>query len=172
MKGDKFLETKRLVLTELTMCHIDDLVDLDSDPTVMHYITDGEPRPREHHLAAVPKLLKYSEENPGLGLWPAYEKETGEFIGWFILKHLAEMGEVEVGFRLKKQFWSFGYSTEAGRALIDHGFKTVGLDRVIAIVRPDNLASQAVIKKIGLKEEGTGTFYNVHCLYFGLDKSD
>jgi ribosomal protein L30/L7E len=47
---------------------------------------------------------------------------------------------------------------------------TVGLNRIAAIVIPDNLASRAVIKKIALKEEGTGAFYGIHCLYFGLDK--
>ena len=164
------LQTQRVVLKEMTMDQIDFLVELDSDPAVMHFITDGEPRPREHHDAAIPKLLKYTRENPGLGLWTAYQKESGEFMGWYILKHLLETGEVEIGFRLKKKFWSQGYSTEVGKAVLQHGFITVGLNRIIAITRPDNLASQSVIKKIGLREEGTGTYYGIHCLYFGLDR--
>lgn len=168
----EFLKTDRVELKELTMGQIDHLVDLDSDPDVMHFITDGEIRPREHHLEAVPKLLNYTKENPGLGLWTAYLKDTGEFMGWYILKHLLETGEVEIGFRLKKKFWGQGYSTEVGKAVLKHGFETVGLKRIVAITRPDNFASQAVIKKIGLKEEGTGTFYNIHCLYFGLDQPD
>lgn len=172
VKAKVFLQTERIELRELTMDQIDHMVDLDSDPEVMHFISDGEPRPWEHHLEAIPKLLKYSEKNPGLGLWTAYLKETGEFMGWYILKHLLETGEVEVGFRLKKKFWNKGYSTEAGKALVRYGFETVGLKRIIAIVRPDNLASQAVIKKLGLKEEGTGTYYGIHCLYFGLDCPD
>jgi RimJ/RimL family protein N-acetyltransferase len=136
----------------------------------MHFITDGVPRDRKHQEEAVPRVIKYMEENPGLGLWVAYLKEANEFMGWYILKRLPSDGEVEVGFRLKKKFWGKGYSTEAGIRLLKHGFETVGLKRIVAIVRPDNLASQAVIKKIGLKEEGTGTFYGIHCLYFGLDK--
>jgi RimJ/RimL family protein N-acetyltransferase len=46
----------------------------------------------------------------------------------------------------------------------------VGLDGIIAIARPENLASQLLIKKMGLKEEGTGIYYNIYCLYFGLEK--
>lgn len=164
------LETDRLKLIPLALEHIDNLADLDSDPEVMHYITDGVPRDRKHQEEAVPRVIKYMEENPGLGLWVAFLKDSQEFMGWYILKHLPDNGEVEVGFRLKKKFWGNGYSTEAGKKLIHHGFETVGLKRIAAIVRPDNLASQAVIKKIGLKEEGTGTFYGIHCLYFGLDK--
>jgi len=164
------LETNRLLLVPLQMKHIDNLADLDSDPEVLRYITDGETRDRKHQEEAVPRVLNYMQENPGLGLWIAYLKETNEFIGWYILKHLPDDGEVEVGFRLKKEFWSKGYSTEAGKALVNHGFESLGLKRIAAIVRPDNLASQAVIKNIGLKEEGTGTFYGIHCLYFGLEK--
>ncbi|MGB0368174.1 MAG: GNAT family N-acetyltransferase [Flavobacteriales bacterium] len=163
------LETDRLLLKPLEAKHIDNLTDLDSDPEVLRYITDGEIRDRKHQEEAIPRVMKYMQENPGLGLWVAYLKDTDEFIGWYILKHLPDGGEVEVGFRLKKKFWSKGYSTEAGKALLKHGFETLGLKRIAAIVRPDNFASQAVIKKIGLKEEGAGTFYGIHCLCFGLE---
>ncbi len=169
--ADIFLETERLALRKLKLEDLDLFVDLDSDPEVMRYLTGGKPQSREHYEKRIPELLKYISENPGLGLWPTYLKETNEFIGWYILKHLPDGGEVEIGFRIKKKFWGKGYSTEAGLALLKHGFETVGLNRIAAIVRPDNLASQAVIKKIGLKEEGTGTFYGIHCLYFGLKKA-
>jgi ribosomal-protein-alanine N-acetyltransferase len=110
------------------------------------------------------------EKNPGLGLWVTFLKDTNEFIGWYILKHLPDDGEVEIGFRIKKKFWGNGYSTEAGKALLKHGFGTLGLKKIAAIVRPDNFASQAVIKKIGLQEKGKGTWYGIECLYFELEK--
>lgn len=164
------LETERLLLVPLEMKHIDNLADLDSDPEVMRYITDGVPRDRKHQEEAVPRVMKYMEENPGLGLWVTYLKDTNEFMGWYILKHLPNDGEVEVGFRLKKQFWGKGFSTEAGKALLKHGFETLGLKKIAAIVRPDNFVSQAVIKKIGLKEKGTSVWYGTECLYFDMDK--
>ena len=165
-----FLETERLTLKWLKPEDIDLFVDLDSDPEVMRYLTGGKPQSREHYEKRVPELLLYMAKNPGLGLWPTYLKETNEFIGWYILKHLPDNGEVEVGFRIKKKFWGNGYSTEAGKALIKHGFETVGLKKIAAIVDPENLASQAVIKKIGLKQKGTGVWYGVECLYFELEK--
>ncbi|MCB9186236.1 MAG: GNAT family N-acetyltransferase [Flavobacteriales bacterium] len=163
------LKTERLVLRPLRIDDIDLLVDLDSDPEVMRYITDGKPQTKEHYEKRIPELLKYMQKHPGLGLWPTYLKETNEFIGWYILKHLPDGGEVEVGFRIKKKFWGNGYSTEAGKALLKHGFETLGLKKIAAIVRPDNFASQAVIKKIGLKEKGTGTWYGIECLYFEVE---
>jgi len=166
------LETKRLFLVLLEMKQIDNLADLDSDPEVLRYITDGVPRDRKHQEEGVPRVMKYMEENPGLGLWVTYLKDTNEFMGWYILKHLPNDGEVEVGFRLKRQFWGEGYSTEAGKALLKHGFETLGLKKIAAIVRPDNFASQAVIKKIGLKEKGKGVWYGIDCLYFEIGKYD
>ena len=157
-------------MVPLQMQHIDYLADLDSDPEVLRFITNGEIRDRKHQEEAVPRVIMYMQKNPGLGLWVTFSKETNEFIGWYILKHLPDDGEVEVGFRLKKQFWNNGYSTEAGKALLKHGFETLGLRKIAAIVRPDNFASQAVIKKIGLKEKGKGVWYGIECLYFELDK--
>jgi len=169
--ADIFLETERLVLKQLALEDLALFIDLDSDPEVMRYLTGGKPQSREHYEKRVPELLKYTSENPGLGLWPTYLKETDEFIGWYILRHLPNGGEVELGFRLKKKFWGKGYSTEAGKALIKHGFETVGLTKIAAIVDPENLASQAVIKKIGLKEKGTGVWYGEECLYFEVRRS-
>ena len=170
--GSSWLQTARLTLVTLSSNHIGALNELDADPAVMHYITDGAPRPPGHNEAAVPRLVHYAREHPGLGLWPTYLTETGEFMGWFILKHLLDKGEIEIGFRIKKKFWNQGFSTEAGKALIQHGFETLGLERIIAIVRPDNLASQAVIKKIGLAYEDKRVFHGMQCLYLSLDRSD
>ncbi len=168
-----FLETERLTLKNIHISQLDDMLSLDADPEVMRFITDGVPRTdRKRYLEAIPRLSNYAFENPGLGLWNAYTKDTNEYVGWYILKHLLDTGEVEVGFRIHKKFWSQGLSTEVGNVLIDHGFNKVGLERIVAIVRPDNFASQAVIKKIGLKEEGSGTYDGTHCLYFGLNQKD
>jgi RimJ/RimL family protein N-acetyltransferase len=170
--GKVCIETERLTLVALTSEHISELNTLDSDPAVMHFITDGMPRPPGHNEKAVPRLERYARENPGLGLWPVYLTSSGEFMGWYILKHLLDTGEVEIGFRIKKKFWNRGFSTEAGLALIQHGFETVGLKRIIAIVRPDNLASQSVIKKIGLTYEDKRVIHGIHCLYFSCLKVD
>lgn len=164
------LETERLILTPIQLEDMPLLVELDSNPEVMRFITNGKPQTEEHYRKRIPELIAYMDKNPGLGLWIARLKSTNEFIGWYILKHLPNNGEVEVGFRIKEQFWNKGYSTEAGKALLKHGFETLGLEKIAAIVRPDNFASQAVIKKIGLKEKGTGTWYGIKCLYFELEK--
>ena len=75
------LETDRLSLVPLEMKHIDNLTDLDSDPEVMRFLTDGVPRERKHQEEAVPRVIKYMQENPGLGLWIAYLKRHQRVYG-------------------------------------------------------------------------------------------
>ena len=79
-----FLETERLVLRQFTEDDIDNLVELDSDPEVMHFINGGRPTPRhEIESEVLPAFLDYYERFAGYGFWAALEKSTGRFVGWF-----------------------------------------------------------------------------------------
>jgi RimJ/RimL family protein N-acetyltransferase len=57
---------------------------------------------------------------------------------------------VEIGWRLMRSAWGQGYATEAARAVRDYAFNTLGLQRLIAMIDPSNLASIRVAKKIGM----------------------
>ena len=70
-----FLETERLVLRQFTQDDVDNLVELDSDPAVMHFITGGRPTPRrEIESEVLPTFLGYYERFAGYGFWAAVEK--------------------------------------------------------------------------------------------------
>ena len=76
-----FLETERLVLRQFTEDDIDDLVELDSDPEVMHFINGGRPTPRpEIESDVLPAFLDYYERFDGYGFWAAIEKSSGRFV--------------------------------------------------------------------------------------------
>jgi ribosomal-protein-alanine N-acetyltransferase len=60
----------------------------------------------------------------------------------------------ELGYWLGVPFWGQGYATEAGRAVVDHGFDRLGLHRIYASHFAHNLASGKVLRKIGMKHEG------------------
>ena len=79
-----FLKTERLVLRQFTEDDVDNLVELDGDPDVMHFITGGRPTPREEIESDVlPAFLDYYERFAGYGFWAAIEKPSGRFVGWF-----------------------------------------------------------------------------------------
>lgn len=148
-----FLETERLLLRRFTEADVDNLVELDSDPAVMHFITGGRPTPRdeiEHDI--LPAFLRHYERYDGYGFWAAIEKSSGEFLGWFHFRPRAESppGEVELGYRLRRSAWGKGYATEGSRALIDKGFREHGVRRVVAETMAVNTASRRVMEKAGL----------------------
>lgn len=68
----------------------------------------------------------------------------------------ANAGEAELGYWLGRKFWGQGYAREAARALLDWGFGTLGLERVVASALTDNLASQAVLRGVGFARTGQG----------------
>jgi RimJ/RimL family protein N-acetyltransferase len=149
-----FLETDRLVLRRFTLADADNLVSLDADPDVMHYVTGGIPTSREEiENEFLPAYLDYYRRYAGYGFWAAIEKETGEFLGWFHFRpgEHAGPGEAELGYRLRKSAWGKGYATEGSRALIRKGFTEFGVQRVTAETMVVNQASRRVMEKAGLK---------------------
>ena len=142
------LETERLTLRQFTPDDVENLVELDSDPQVMRYITGGRATPREEiEREELPAFMS------GSGFWAAVEKATGDFIGWFHLRPRADgaADEPELGYRLQRSAWGKGYATEGSRALIEKAFADLGAERVWAETMVVHTASHRVMEKAGLK---------------------
>jgi len=73
---------------------------------------------------------------------------------------------VELGYRLKRKFWGHGFATEGSIELINKAFNELGALEIFATTSKFNLASQNVMKKVGLKFENE---YHED-LFPGLDK--
>lgn len=150
------LETERLRLRRFTPADVDLLVELDSDPEVMRYITFGQPTPRESYVNIyMPRWWVIYETQPGLGYFAAERHDTGEFIGWFHLRDdRLEPEYVELGYRLKRAAWRQGYATEGSLALLAHGFETLGVPQISARTLRGNAGSRGVMEKCGLRYVG------------------
>lgn len=59
--------------------------------------------------------------------------------------------EKEIYYLIGQDYWGNGYATEAMTALIHYCFNTIGLQRIIALAKPENMASNRVIQKLGFK---------------------
>ena len=149
------LETPRLRLRRFVPADIDHLVELDSDPQVMRYISFGEPVSRERYeQQLMPRLLASYAAHPLLGYWAAELRATGVFVGWFHLRpDRYDPDEQELGYRLRRVAWGTGLATEAGLALVAHGFERVGADKISARALAANRASRRVMEKCGLRYE-------------------
>ena len=149
------LESARLRLRRFTAADLDLLVELDSDPEVMRWITYGVPTPRERYEREIlPRWFAQYEATPLLGYWAAESRDGGAFVGWFHLRpDRIDDGEQELGYRLRRAAWGRGLATEGSLALLDHGFRRVGADRITARTLAGNRASQRVMQKCGLAYE-------------------
>ena len=147
-----YLQTSRLILREFEHADLDRLVELDSDPAVMRYITGGEPSDRETiRTQVLPQWLAFYKQPGGFGYWAAIERASGQFIGWFHFRPGECVGEIELGYRLKRSAWGKGYATEGARALIAKGFTQLGVGRVVALALKGNAASIRVMERVGLR---------------------
>jgi len=154
-----WLQTLRIDLRRFVASDADLLYRLNRDPRVMRYIGDGHLSTRADVAGAMRRIPRVYRRYPGFGSWHATRRDTGEFIGWFALKYIPRTVEVEVGYRLRHDAWGFGFATEGARELVRYGFDTVGIYRIIGVTHPDNAASQNVLRKCGLVDDGWGHYY-------------
>jgi RimJ/RimL family protein N-acetyltransferase len=151
------MKTERLALREFTENDADLLVELDSDPDVMRYLSSGEPTPRDHiEQKTLPRLIDEYQRHPGFGVWATHTRD-GTFIGWFMLRQHDDSppGEVELGYRLRRAAWGRGYATEGSRALLHRGFEELGVTTVFAETMTVNTGSRRVMEKAGLSYRRT-----------------
>ncbi|GAA2193144.1 GNAT family N-acetyltransferase [Micromonospora lupini] len=158
MSGDDLVPpgTERLRLRRLTAADVDAIVELDSDPEVMRFLTGGVATPRATvRDEQVPRLLAQYEQRPGLGRWAALDRAGGDFLGWFALDPSEDGSEAELGYRLRRSTWGRGLATEGSRALVRYAFDTVGVRRVWAETMAVNERSRRVLVKAGLRHVRT-----------------
>ncbi len=155
-----WLQTLRLDLREFVPGDVEDVVRLDGDRRVMKFIGTGRVHTREETIAIFPRALRYPRLYADLGIWRASRRDTGAFIGWFSLKYAGKSPDIEIGYRLLPDAWGLGFATEGAAALRDYGFDDVGLARIIGVTHPGNRASQHVLRKIGMVDEGWGRYYD------------
>ena len=147
------LETERLHLRPRTLDDLEDCLAMDLDPMVHRYIyLDGPPEPAVHREELKRRL---SSGWPRRGaVWVVEWRERPGLLGWCGLFPLEDTGLIEIGYRYVPAAWGRGVASEAGRAVLDHGFRVFAFDPIVAVAHPDNTASRRVLEKLGLRYEG------------------
>jgi ribosomal-protein-alanine N-acetyltransferase len=148
--------TARLLLRPLRRDDVDALAEVYQHPLVMRWIGS---RTREDVAREVGLQLEH-QASLGWSFWAVEDRRTARVIGDCGLQPLEHRGpEVELGYDLHPDTWGRGLATEAARAVMEQAFGPLGLDRVIAVVKPDHVASQRVLEKAGLHRAGTRVAY-------------
>lgn len=164
------LERPRLFLRPLRASDASWLAELNSDPEVMRFIPGGARPPDEAARLALDQIV-LDEHSPHLGYWAVEERPHLAVCGWAALKKL-NVNDIEVGYRLLRSAWGRGIATEAAACLLDYGFLTLDLDRIVAVTFPQNVASRRVIEKLGLRLQKSYSFDAHDWLYFAMTSDE
>jgi RimJ/RimL family protein N-acetyltransferase len=165
------IQTSRLCLRVFELADLDALAKINSDPEVMRHTGNGNTVSREETEKRLHAYIEHWQQH-GFGLRAVIHKSDHAFVGFCGLQFVAGTQEIEVGFRLAKQYWGQGFATEAARAVLRHGFEVLGLDRVIGLAQPANIASQRVLEKSGLKHEKDAYYYEQLVRYYAIGRTN
>jgi len=154
-----------LQLREFAESDVDALQAVLGDPVAMQYYP--APFDRQGVEAWITKNRDRYQRD-GYGLWAMLLKDTGELIGdcGCTVQEVEGRNEVEVGYHVRRDLWGKGYATEAARACMGYAFAKIGTERVISIIRPENVQSKRVAEKNGLTCEKIVFWHGYdHCIY-------
>ena len=82
-------------------------------------------------------------------------RESGQLIGAMGLVIESKFRRAEIGYWIGRPYWGNGYGTEAGQAVLEYGFQSLNLNRIHAYHFKRNPASGRVMRKLGMKHEGS-----------------
>jgi RimJ/RimL family protein N-acetyltransferase len=131
----------------------DALLTIFTDPGVMASF-GGQPFTPAQMQQWLQRNLDHQAEH-GYGLFSVIHKASGQLIGNCGLERMEMEGQVvaELGYDFRSDVWNQGFATEAASAVRDYAFETLGLPRLISLIRVGNRASQRVAEKIGMAQE-------------------
>jgi hypothetical protein len=116
------------------------------------------------------RVAKYQEHQTahGFSKWIILDRRLGRAIGDSGLLKLQEYGWIDLGFRLAQPYWGKGLATEAASAWVRAAFDDFHIDRLTAIVHPENLASIRVLEKLGFLTERREMIVGMNSIVFSL----
>jgi RimJ/RimL family protein N-acetyltransferase len=159
------LETERLLLREFIPEDADALFAVLGDPIAMQYYPAPLSRPEVENWISRNRA-RYTYD--GFGLWAMLLKSTGGLIGdcGFFVRAVQDAFDFELGWHVHRDHWGRGYASEAAQCSIQHAFGKLGADRIIALIRPENVSSCRVAEKCGMARERLISWYGYeHSVY-------
>jgi RimJ/RimL family protein N-acetyltransferase len=126
-----------------------------NDPSWIRYIGDRGVRTVDDARAYILGGAMAMYARLGHGFCIVERKEDGCPIGICGLARRDYLDDVDLGYALLPEFAGQGYAQEAAAAVLAHATGTMGLQRIVATVRPDNLRSSRLLEKLGMRFERT-----------------
>ena len=158
------IETPRLILRNWVESDRQPFRQMNADARVMRYFP--KLMTPEESDAGMSRLQAHADRH-GFTFWAADLRESGEFIGFIGLAHTPFEAHftpcVEIGWRLRPEFWNRGLATEGARACVDHAFHQLALAEIVAFTAVENCPSRRVMEKLGMTHNPADDFDHPRC---------
>jgi len=148
------LETPRLMLRELVPDDADAVFALHADGEVNRYQGIDTMTTLEPARVQIARARKRFQLEAGV-TWAIITRAEGELVGTCSYAHfIPALDRGHLTYQLARRSWGRGLGTEAVRALVRFGHGAARLNRIEAVVAPENEASARVLRKAGFEDEG------------------
>ncbi|MEO8151111.1 MAG: GNAT family N-acetyltransferase [Bacteroidia bacterium] len=167
------LETPRLRIRKLIMNDVTAWMEYFQSPQVLKFM-GFKPDDKQGCIIWIEKQLKRYAANEHDGLRALIDKETNEMVGQcgFLIQEIDNEVVLEIGYHLISRFWKKGYATEAAKAFKEYAFENNLADSLVSIIHIDNINSQQVAERNGMKRERQTTFRDTAVFIYRIDKQD
>ena len=161
------LETERLRLRLFTHDDLQIMFKLGTDPDVIKYadtpckdLAEAKQRLEQGPLSDYQKY--------GYGRFAVELKETGKVIGFCGIKYLPEIDLPEVGYRYLKEHWGKGIGTEAAQVCVEFARDDLKIQKLIALIVPENTGSIRVAEKLGMTKGALIHIYDIDAFQYEM----
>ncbi len=149
------LISERLVLRQWRPEDYTPFAELNADPVAMEHFPQTLTRAESDALA---ERCQSHIATHGWGLWAVELASEAAFLGFVGLRPIPDdmpfAPAVEVGWRLRRQFWGQGFATEAALASLAFGFNELQLPEIVSFTATCNQRSWTVMERIGMRRTG------------------
>ncbi|MBT8089042.1 MAG: GNAT family N-acetyltransferase [Gammaproteobacteria bacterium] len=150
---DWHLETERLSLRRITLQDADLMLAIWNDPAFMRHVGDRGIRTANEAKAALKEGAFKLYDDYGYGPYCMSLKQRGARIGICGLFRRDNLDDPDIGFATLPNYCGMGFAAEAAHAVLAHARDDLGIQRLTAIVSPENRASIRLIEKLGMSFE-------------------
>lgn len=176
---DFYIETDRLILRSLEHTDVDGIFKLDSNKEVHKYLGKNPISTKEQAEENI-NFIRKQYAKLGIGRFACIEKSSGDFMGWSGLK--LNVGEnealnghqnfIDIGYRFIPKYWNNGYGLESAKACLEFGFKQMNYETIYGAAEIENIGSNKILTKIGLKFINEFNYKDVKVNWYQLKKSE